>query len=922
MLSAEFRLLGPTEVWAADRTVDIGPPQRRAVLAALLVDAGQPVTLETLSGRVWDGEQPDGARRALHAHLARLRKALDGLDAELVRRSGGYLLEISPDRVDLHRFRRMAAAARDAGGAEQVRLLRDALDQWRGEPLADLTGGWVRRSRELWHRERLDAAVRWATVELRLHGPDQVIGRVRELLHEYPLAEPLSATLIRALAMAGRAAEALDWYAATRARLVEELGTEPGRELQELHRELLHGESSAPRTAVPLAAQLPMDVRGFAGRGEQLARLDDLLAGTAREPTAVVISAVSGTAGVGKTALAVHWAHRAADRFPDGQLYVNLRGFDPAGAIMSPAEAVRGFLDALGVPARRVPTGIDAQAALYRSLLAGRRMLVLLDNARDAAQVRPLLPGAQGCAVLVTSRNRLHGLVAAEGALPLTLDVLSTSDARELLAGRLGAERVAAEPGPVEEIVTRCARLPLALSIVAARAAGQPDTPLATLAAELRAAGGSLDAFRADEDDARTDVRAVFSWSYRTLSTDAARLFRLLGLHSGPDVSAPAVASLAGEPLARVRAYLDELTRAHLVAEHAPGRYSLHDLLLAYAGELARAEEPEADRRAAISRLLDHYLHTAHRGALLLYPRRHPIVLADPAPGVTPEELADHRLALAWFAAEHHVLLSMVELAAAGGFERRAWQLAWTLWDFLDRRGHWHDLVAVQHTALAAAERTGDLPGQAHGHHGLGFGYDLVGRSDDALRHLDRAAGFFGALGDHAGQANVELSICSGLAGADQLAEATRAAERALDLYRAAGHRFGQAGSLNNIGLLNTMIGNHEPALPYCEQALSLYEELDDRHGQATTWDSLGSIRHNLGDHAAAVDCYERSLAIFRDFGDRHEEANTLVNLGETQLAAGQPEAARRTWRLALDILDELGHPNASEVRARLKQIA
>jgi hypothetical protein len=408
--------------------------------------------------------------------------------------------------------------------------------------------------------------------------------------------------------------------------------------------------------------QLPVAARHFAGRAGALTVLAGLAAeagGADGAGRAMVISVIEGTAGIGKTALAVHFAHQVAGDFPDGQLYVNLRGFDPAGPPMTPGEAVHIFLDALGVRAGQLPASLDAQVGLYRSLLAGRRMLVLLDNARDAGQVRPLLPASPGCLVLVTSRSQLTGLAAAEGAMPLALDLLTGEEAKELLAARLGGDRLAADPAAAQELTGLCARLPLALAIAAARAATQPALPLADLAAELRDAGGRLDAL--DAGDAAASVRAVFSWSYQQLDAAAARMFRLLGLHPGPAIGTPAAASLAGLPPRPARTVLTELTRAHLLAEPAPGRFAFHDLLRAYAAERAQADEGGTERHAAVHRMLDHYLHTACPAALLIHPTSQTMILAHISLGVMLEEqgrdadaLGHTRQALELFTAAPH----------------------------------------------------------------------------------------------------------------------------------------------------------------------------------------------------------------------------------------------------------------------------
>lgn len=668
---------------------------------------------------------------------------------------------------------------------------------------------------------------------------------------------------------------------------------------------------------VPVARQLPRDVAGFAGRAGELARLDALLDEGSRVP-AVVISAISGTAGIGKTALALHWAHRIADRFPDGQLYANLRGFDPGGTPMPPAEAVRRFLDALDVPPQRIPADPDAQAALYRSLLADKRVLLVLDNARDPTQIRPLLPGAPGCLVLVTSRNQLSGLVAADGAHPLPLGPLTPTEADDLLIGRLGPGRVAAEPDAVAQIITACARLPLALAIVAAHAATQPQRSLAALANELHDRHNRLDAL--STGDPATDVRAVFSWSYRTLTDSAARLFRQLGLHPGPDISAPAAASLTGLPLSQTRPLLAELSRANLLSEQTFGRYAFHDLLRAYAVERAHAEESETGRAAALLRTADHYLHTAHGATVVLNPQRDPIALPERNPEVTPEAIG-HLQALAWFTAERAVLLAVLAQAASAGFDGHTWRLSWTLLEFFDRRGHWPDWITAGHAALAAARQAGDQTGQAHTHHGLGRAYARLNHADRAHQHLTQALDLFTALGDLASQANVQhaIALVHELQGCH--VEAFRHAERALDLYAAAGHQAGQARVLNGIGWHYAMVGDHRTALDYCRRALVLLKTLGDRRIEAATWDSLGFAHHHLDEYEPAAACYRHALALTRELGDRPLEAEALTHLGDSHAAAGNPHAARDAWQHALTILTDLGHPDTEHVRTKLARL-
>jgi DNA-binding SARP family transcriptional activator/tetratricopeptide (TPR) repeat protein len=926
----EFRLLGPVEVAASGRLIEVGPPQRCAVLAALAVDAGRPVTVETLIDRVWDDRPPEGARRALHAHITRIRRLLehagapDGRPARLLRRSGGYLLDIDPDRVDLHRFRRLFDQARDPGrdDTERVTALRAALDLWRGEPLAGLSARWAVRTRQGWSQQHLDALLAWARAELAVNNPETVIGRLTDLIDDHPLLEPLVAVLMRALHAVGRVTDALDLYTTTRARLVNELGTEPGAELQRVHQAVLRDDLTrpdqvrAPQLTRAVPAQLPRDVRGFSGRRNELAQLDSLLTTADEQAAPVIISALAGTAGVGKTALAVHWAHQVRDRFPDGQLYVNLRGFGPSGQVMDPAEAVRRFLDALDVPPERIPVDLDAQAALYRSRLADRRMLIVLDNAGDTTQVLPLLPGTPTCLVLITSRQPLTGLIATDAAHLLTLDLLTPGEARQLLSRRIGADRVAAEPDAVEEIIARCARLPLALALVAARAAIRPRVGLHILADELRDTQQRWETLAGDSP--ATDVRTVFSWSYQALTPSTARLFRLLGLHPGPDIAAPAAASLAGVATAAGRPLLAELTRASLLVEHIPGRYTFHDLLRAYAVHVADRVDSDGQRHAAVHRVLDHYLHTAFSAAMLLQPARNPITLTPPRPGVTPEHLADHEQALAWFAVEHRVLLAAIDHATAAGFDTHTWQLAWTLNDFLYRRGHWLDWAAAQQAAVAAAQQLADPNMQARAHRHLGFAYTRLDRIDDAQTHLGQALDLYRKAGDPAGQAHTHISLAVVRERQGRLAEALDHTQQALDLYQTAGDRVGQADALNAVGWYHALLGDHRQALTFCQQALRLFQELDDGYGQAGTWDSLGYAHHHLGQHTQAIACYQHALDLCRDLGDRYEEADTLTNLGDTHHAAGNVDAAREVWQQALTILDQLDHPGADQVRAKL----
>jgi tetratricopeptide (TPR) repeat protein len=674
---------------------------------------------------------------------------------------------------------------------------------------------------------------------------------------------------------------------------------------------------SPPAPVVP--RQLPAATRHFAGRAEALEALRALAAEAAEASHATVISVIGGTAGIGKTTLALHFAHQVAGRFPDGQLYVNLRGFDPAGPQMTSVEAVRLFLDALAVPAARIPAGLDAQAGLYRSLLVGKRMLVLLDNARDVDQVRPLLPASPGCLVIVTSRSQLTSLVATEGASPLTLDVLTDAEAQELLRRCLGPARVADDPSAAGTLIELCARLPLALSIAAARTHSQPWLSLAALTADLRDARSRLDAL--DAGHATANVRTVLSWSYKQLDPTAARLFRLLGLHAGPDISAPAAASLAGLPLDEGRRGLGELTRAHLLAEHVPGRFSCHDLLRAYAAELTQSADSEAERRAATGRMLDHYLHTAHSAAMQARSINSPLMLAALQPGVEPERISDAGQALAWFEAEHRVLMTATGRAMEAGFDTHVWQLAWALSDFFDMRGRWHDWAVTEQIALAATQRLGDRGAQASAHQRFGYASGRIGRFEDAHAHLGLALSIHNERGDHVGQAYVHNSLAITLSYQGRHGEALGHARQSVESYTAAGDRPGQAQALNSVGWLSAVVGDHQQAISYCEQSLDLFHDLGSQEGEASALDSLGHAHHQAGHYDEATACYQQALELHRAAGSRWGAGDTLGHLGDTCHAAGKPEEARTFWEEALAILADLHAPEADQIRAKLRDL-
>ncbi|MGW2091428.1 BTAD domain-containing putative transcriptional regulator [Promicromonospora sukumoe] len=706
------RLLGPFAV-----TLDGAPvaltPRLRALLAVLALDVGRPVPTDRIAAAVWGEERPADPRKAVQVLVTRLRTAL-GADAVRTT-SGGYQLDVPAAAVDLARFEADLAASGTADPAEEYRLLRRSLGHWRGAPFeavgSDLL---VSADRPRLMEQALRAVERGADLALAGHAPDlgELAAGLRELVALHPLREGLWVRLMAVLDRTGRRADALAAYQDLYRVLRDELGTPPGAEARAAHQRLLAGpadstaaDSPPPAGTAPRPPSLlPPPDGAFRGRAAALTTLDALLADPPR------IAVVDGPGGIGKTATVLHWAHRVPDRFPDGTLYVNLRGFFPTNTPLAPAVAVRQFLDALGVAPGRIPDDADAQAALYRSVLADRRVLVVLDNARDVEQVRPLLPGGRHCVVVVTSRNRLGGLVAVEGAARLALGTLPPAEAEDVLAarlgsGQLGAARLAAEPAAARELLTLCGGLPLAHVIVAERAAGRPGAPLAALVGELHRHGSRIAALSADGDRA---ARSVFSWSYRALGQDAAAVFRLLGLHPGPYLTIPSVMSLAALPEQRARTAVGELERASLLIELAPGRFTMHELLMDYAHELVSADPPE-ESGAATVRMLDHYLGTARQ-----------------AEAGTGTALPDD---------EAPVLVGMVRRAAATGNHEHTWRIAHCLRAHLWERRQVTTLLETERLALAALETLGRVPEQAGSRRWIAR---ALGQPDDAY---DTAAG-------------------------------------------------------------------------------------------------------------------------------------------------------------------------------------
>ncbi len=978
----EFRVLGPVEVGSASQRVPIGHARQRAVLAVLLLDLGRVVPMELLIDRIWGDDPPASVRNVIYGYVARLKAALSDAGepgVDLRRQAGGYVLEARPEQCDLHRFRRLIKQAAGAGDDEQaMTLLCAARDLWRGPALAGLSGSWLAGMRDSLELERRSVLMDLNDIALRQGQHGSLISELSEAATAHPADERLIGQLMLALYRSGRLADALQWFEQTRRRLAEDFGADPGPELQALHLQILRldpalavpasssrlaaaDELAEQATAIPVPQELPADVGAFTGRATELAGLDSLLApravsavvagegagspaGTSDSvatdlAAAVVISAVSGTAGVGKTALAVRWAHRAAAHFPDGQLYVNLRGYDP-GEPVPAADALAGFLRSLGLSGQDIPADVEERAARYRTLLAGRRMLVVLDNAGGAEQVRPLLPGAPGCRVLITSRDALTGLVARDGARRLDLDLLPQEDAVALLRTLIGA-RVDAEPDAAAVLASRCARLPLALRVAAELAAARPASPLAELAGELADQQERLALLDADGDP-RATVRAVFSWSYRNLDAPAATTFRLLGTDPGPDIDSYAAAALTGTTVQQARRVLRELARAHLIQPSADARYGLHDLLRAYARDLASAHDSEDQQRAALTRLFDHYLYTTAMANGELFPAEQSARPAVPRPDTDVQPLPDPATARDWLDAQLASLVAASAHMAAQGWPGHATRLAPLLFGYLDTGGYLTEASAVHGHARSAAVRAGDrsseatallhlgvvdmrqgrhqqasgllrralslfratgnLAGQARSLGNLGVLSDQLGDWPEAVAHLERALALFRETEDSPGETRALFK----LGGIERLQgryeQAASYYGQALTVSREAKDLVGEAFALSGLGDNEMQRGRYEDAAGYIRDCLALRREGGDRVGAAFALVSLGRVESHMGRYQQAADHVRQALAIFQEFGHRMGEAEALNGLGEILLVTGQPENARAKHATAVDL--------------------
>jgi DNA-binding SARP family transcriptional activator/uncharacterized protein HemY len=956
------QVLGPTRAWRDSTALDLGPTGRRAVFGLLALASGRPLARRELIDALWGDRPPDSATNVIQTHVKHLRRLLEpgrqarAPSSRLPMVGDGYALHLPTDVLDVARFRdltsRAAESERSGDLHRTAELLSEALRLWRGLPLADVPILADHPQVLALVGERRTALARYAQAMVAIGRAADVIPILAEDAAANHLDESAQARLVRAYHAAGQRAQAFATYDSARRLLSDELGVGPGPELVAAYLSLLEEPPAPPSTVEvtrPAVNQLPGDVFGFTGRSAELAILD-AIPGPA-DATATTISLLTGTAGVGKTALAVHWAHRTRKQFPDGQLYVDLRGYDPERP-MSPGEALARLLDALGVAGHEIPLDLDQRAARYRSEISARRMLVVLDNASSVDQVRPLLPGTPNCLVLATSRDSLAGLVALHGARRLDLDLLPEGDARTLLRTLVG-DRVDRTPESAAALAEQCARLPLALRVAAEMAVSRPATPLSELVDELADRQRRLQLLDPG-GDVRAAVRVVFSWSYQSLPPDAAQAFRRIGVHPAPDFDAYAVAALAGVDLDAAQRVLDALARAHLVWRDGSGRFGAHDLLRAYAMELARECETEQERSAAVDRLLDHYLATAALAMDVLYPaeRANRPVVAAPNGPVPP--LRNAAAARAWLAAERPTLVATCAYAAAHDRHRHAVDIAATLYRYLEG-DHYPDALALQASALRAARlagsepmqaitltnlgaihrllgnygpagehlraaidlhrRTGDRLGEARATSNLGIVADRTGDHDTAARHHLTALAVYRDLGHLHGEASTLINLGGVYTRPGSYTEAAELLERALVLFRELGDRVGEASALANLGDVYTFLGRYVEATRYLREAHALFRATNHRYGQCVVLSNLGNTHARLGDHVQAAMCFRESIAVCHSIGHRYGEASALNGLGDVLRATDRPTDALTAYREALALAAETGDVD-EQVRA------
>jgi DNA-binding SARP family transcriptional activator/tetratricopeptide (TPR) repeat protein len=957
----QFSLLGPLVVAdGAGGRATIAGPRVRVLLAALLLHANIPVPAGELAEMVWDGSPPAGAVATLRSYVRRLRRALDSEAARITASDPGYVIRVEQAELDILEFGALCQDARSAlragAWADASAAATRALGLWRAAPLLDVPAEALRgefvppleRLRLQVLEDRFDAG-------LRLGQCQELIPQLLEVTARHPLQERFHAQLMLALASTGRRAQALRAYQQAREVFVDELGIEPGSELRDIHQRVLAddaaqttsratdiqpGAVAVAGTAVTGAAggfagamagpagpapgrpaQLPAGITDFTGRQAQAAYLYNALtsheAGGGSGVVRVVV--VAGAAGLGKTTLAVHVAHQVRDLFPDGQLYVPLSGASGQPAV--PGEVLARFLRDLDVDGEKIPADEEERAALYRTRLAGRRVLIVLDDAKDAAQMRPLLPGSASCAVVVTTRNRTPYLVSTGF---VDLGVLPAPEALELFSRIAGDTRPAAEPEAAAEILRACAGLPLAVRICAARLATRRQWRIATMAARLRDERRRLDELQIGD----LEVRASFQVSYDSLRAgrhlvDPARAFRLLGLWQGQRISLPAAAALTGEPEEDLAGALEALVDANLLESPEPDWYQLHDLLRLFAAERAQAEETQEARLGAVTRLLRWYLATATAAADLLSPHRYRIPDDEPPPPGPPPGSA--QVALAWYDREHANLIAAIRQAAAAGLHDAAWQLPTALFELFGRRHNWAECITAHRIAVNSARLAGSRPGEAWALNNLGWGLASVGDAE-AFSCLQEASAIRQEMKDLSGEAQAAIALAEAHFRIHGPQVAYEHSLRCLDLLRKEGDPGYLVAGLNNHGAHCRLLAKYDEATECLQEALGIFRAIGGGPGgpgHGYVLQNLGCIHLEVGRFREAIASLSEAHRLLLAQGHLLGQALALRYLGEAQRGAGQTDQARESLEAALVLFMDLKEATEVEdIRSALAALA
>nr|WP_221382199.1 BTAD domain-containing putative transcriptional regulator [Actinoplanes polyasparticus] len=917
-----FILLGPLRAWRGDVELALGARQQRLILTLLLARAGERVSVSDLVELVWGERPPSSAVNVVHRYVGSLRRLLEpdlphrAEGRWLAGGAGSYQMRVGADSLDLLAFRQDVEKARTAPAPDQaLALLISALDQWRDRCAAGLDIAVDSHPTFVaLENECTSVAREAARLALNLGQPSAALPALRRSAARNPFDEAVQADVMRLLAADGKQAEAILLYQQVNRQLDDQLGLVAGPELQAALQAVLHGAESSPdeeptpnQGHAVRPAQLPSDHPYFTGRDEALGKL---LGYTRRRSGSTVVLGIDGIPGVGKTTLGIHLAHRLAADYPDGQLYADLRGFDGRRPPVDPGDVLLAFFSALGVVEPPGKVGVESRAALYRSALADRRMLVMLDNAYAAEQVEPLLPGTPDCLVIVTSRTRLAPLAATVGADLLTLDTPGAAEARAIFVNRIGPDRARTEKAALDEIIERCGRLPLAMAVVAARAA---DQPLGAILSELRETRLTLDAF--DDDNLDNDLRAVFSWSYRRLTPAAARLFRLLSLHPGPDITAPSASALAEVDGGATRGLLAELMRTRLVTQHRPQRYRLHMLVRKYALELALATDSRDAREATLRRLHDFYQDGADSAnSLIEGSGQPPPLIRDDAAGSV-----DGTPAMEWFLAEHDVLRSIIDDAAHRGDASRVWQLVLSMQLFYHRYTWWTEWRDVAQLALDAAAAAGDVEGRAHMERSVAGALFFLGHYDESLGHLRAALELFDQAGMDSDRAHVLMNLARVLLATGAYAEAIRSHRTAILLLRKHGLHAAEASALQVMA--NYLVTERpQAAESLARRAAEICTATGDVQGLAICDELLARSALTQGRVDDALSFSQRGIERLAGTHYRITQAEAFTTNGDVLAASGRWDAAREAWEKALAYFDDTRTRYALELIGRLRR--